>query len=137
MNRRCFIQLVGVTATVGIAGCSSDADGPHDENEASSINYEYERENYVISSAYISRNAPDEVGVTVRIISEQFNGERIPVEFWALDADGNVVFHEPLIAVGLDGGSDSIATAWFEATEEEFEMDLYPKVRFREEPPAN
>lgn len=61
--------------------------------------------------------------------------QRFLWSFWALNADGGVVFHEPLIGVSLDGGSASVATAWFEATEEEFTMDLYPKVRLRESPP--
>lgn len=141
MNRRRFLQTIGVSATVAIAGCASGADGPHkdpdkaDEDVQRSLTYEYEKENYYINAAYMSHNAPDQVGVTARIISEQFEGETIPVEFEAIDRDGNTVFHEPVVAVGLDGGSASVATAWFDATEEQFEMDLYPKVRLRDSPP--
>jgi len=143
MNRRELLRNGIGAATVLFAGCSS-ADGPHnppndstDERGGleSEVTYDYERENFYLSASYISRNAPDEVGVTARVINQNFEGATIPVSFKAVDGDGVVVFSEPVVGVGIDGGTASVATSWFDATEEEFEMDLYPQIRFRSEPP--
>jgi len=136
-DRRTFVAAVGA-GLVGLAGCMDAADGPHGTpEEPDDTLYEYDREYFKIQSAFISRNAPTDVGVTVRLVSEQFAGESVPVEFQAVDGDGNIVFHEPVLEVGMTGGTASVATAWFEATEEQFEMDLYPKVRLRSEPPTD
>lgn len=140
MKRRNFIKAIGASSIIGLAGCADVADGPHEppeEGDTSSSDYlyDYNPDNFNLQVVTISRNAPDKVGVTARIISEQFSGTVLPMEFTVLDSEGDVVFHQPVIEVSLSGGSSTFVTAWFDATEEEFQMDLYPKVRFRESPP--
>lgn len=138
MKRRAFLTTVAGAGLVSLTGCTGDtADGPHGTtpNNREETAYDYNKENFVIQTAFISRNAPNQVGVSTRIISEQFSGSEVPVELKVLDENGEVVFHQPVKYAEIAGGDATIVTAWFEATEEEFYMDLYPKVRFRDEPP--
>lgn len=137
MKRRGFLTAAGA-GLVSLTGCIGDtADGPHGTTpgQRTETLYDYDRENFIIQAAFISRNAPNEVGVSTRIISDQFAGEEIAVELKALDAQGEVIFHEPVKYVEITGSDSTVTTAWFEATEEEFLMELYPEVRLRESPP--